>query len=139
MAAGAALGGMAFLLMIGAAMEASGHGTASWLWLVGFFALLTAGELYILPIGLSVFSQLAPARVASAMIGVWYLAKFAGGLFAGWLGAYWRVVPVTGFFLIGAGFAFLAAVALVIAGRLGVLPRRAPPLQVAPSVIARQS
>jgi POT family proton-dependent oligopeptide transporter len=125
MAIGAALGGVAFLVMVGAAFDASSHGAASWIWLVAFFALLTAGELYILPIGLSVFSRLAPARVASAMIGVWYLAKFAGGLLSGWLGAYWLVLPAPAFFLIGAGFAFLAAVALWIAHAAGVLPGRA--------------
>jgi POT family proton-dependent oligopeptide transporter len=125
MAAGAALGGLAFLLMIGAAQDAAAHGRASWWWLVGFFALLTAGELQILPIGMSVFSRFAPARTASAMIGVWYLAKFAGGLFSGWLGAYWLVVPASEFFLIGAGFAFLAAVALWIAYMAGLLRERA--------------
>ena len=124
MALGALLGGLAFLVMVGAALDA-GQGAASWLWLVGFFALLTAGELYILPIGLSVFSTLAPARIASAMIGVWYVAKFAGGLFSGWLGAYWLVLPSAQFFLIGAGFAFLAAVGLVVAQRRRILPRRA--------------
>lgn len=138
MAIGAALGGVAFLVMIGAALEASPHGTASWLWLVAFFALLTAGELYILPIGLSVFSQLAPARVASAMIGVRYLAKFAGGLFSGWLGAYWQELPAAEFFLVGAGFAFLAAIALALAPRLGLQSRRAQIETPAP-VIARQS
>ena len=125
MALGAALGGLAFLLMIGAATSAGGHGTASWLWLVGFFALLTAGELYILPVGLSVFSTLAPARVASAMIGVWYIAKFAGGLFSGWLGAYWQVLPSGWFFLIGASFAFLSGAGLLLAQRRRVLPSRA--------------
>ncbi len=125
MALGAALGALAFLLMIGAAVDAGRHGAASWLWLVGFFALLTAGELYILPVGLSVFSTLAPARIASAMIGVWYLAKFAGGLFSGWLGAYWQVLPPAQFFLIGAGFALVAAAALALAQRRRVLPSRA--------------
>ena len=136
MALGATLGGLAFLLMVGTALDATAHGSASWLWLVGFFALLTAGELYILPVGLSVFSQLAPARVASAMIGVWYLAKFAGGLGSGWLGAYFQAMPPAGFFLIGAGFAFLAAAALAIAQVRGVLPRgRHATSAAAPAVV----
>ena len=132
MALGAALGGLAFLLMIGAALAAGPHGAASWLWLVGFFALLTAGELYILPVGLSVFSTLAPVRVASAMIGVWYIAKFVGGLFSGWLGAYWQVLPSGWFFLIGAAFALLAAIGLVLAQRRRVLPSRAVLAAAAP-------
>ena len=133
MALGSALGGLAFVLMIGAALNAGPHGQASWLWLVGFFALLTAGELYILPVGLSVFSTLAPARIASAMIGVWYIAKFAGGLFSGWLGAYWQVLPSWQFFLVGAGFAALAAVGLVLAQRGRVLPTRSALAAAAPA------
>ena len=125
MALGSALGALAFLVMVGAAVDAGRHGAASWLWLVGFFALLTAGELYILPVGLSVFSTLAPARVASAMIGVWYIAKFAGGLLSGWLGAYFEVLPSTLFFMVGAGVALLAAAGLVLAQRARVLPSRA--------------
>lgn len=125
MALGAAVGGLAFLVMVGAAFDAGAHGSASWLWLVAFFAFLTLGELYILPIGLSVFSTLAPARLASAMIGVWYVAKFAGGLFSGWLGAYWQVLAPTQFFLVGAGFAALAAAGLALAQRRKVLPTRA--------------
>lgn len=115
MVLGCALAGLAFILMLGAAREAGTSGTAHWLWLVGFFALLTAGELYVVPVGLSVFSQLAPARIASAMIGVWYLAKFAGSLLAGWLGAYWQVLTPFKFFLVGAGCAFAAAVAFALA------------------------
>ncbi len=132
MALGSALGGLAFVLMIGAGFDAGQHGSASWLWLVGFFALLTAGELYILPVGLSVFSTLAPARVASAMIGVWYVAKFAGGLLSGWLGAYWQVLPAAEFFLVGAGFALLAAAGLAMAQRARVLPSRAALAAAAP-------
>lgn len=111
MAFGSALLGLAFLLMVAAARQAGPAGTASWLWLVGFFALLTLGELFVVPVGLSVFSQLAPARVASLMIGVWYLAKFAGGLCSGWLGAQWQRFGPEQFFLVGAACAFAAAVA----------------------------
>jgi POT family proton-dependent oligopeptide transporter len=126
MAMGSALGGLSFLLMIGAAIQAGDHGQAHWLWLVAFFALLTCGELYVLPIGLSVFSQLAPAQVASAMVGVWFLAKFAGGLCSGWLGAYWQVLPPATFFAVGAVFALLAAAGLALADRWGVLPKKTP-------------
>jgi hypothetical protein len=46
-------------------------------------------------------------------------------LFSGWLGAYWLVLPSAQFFLIGAGFALLAAVGLLVAQRRRILPRRA--------------
>ncbi len=118
MAIGCLLGGLAFVVMIGAAVQYMESGSASWLWLLGFFFLLTAGELFVLPIGLSLFGKLSPVQTASAMIGVWYLAKFAGGLLAGWLGTFWLKLPPTVFFAIGAGAAFTAAAAMFGAERL---------------------
>lgn len=111
MAFGSILLALAFLLMIGAARQAGASGLAGWPWLVGFFALMTAGELFVVPVGLSVFSRLAPARVASLMIGVWYLAKFAGGFCSGLLGAQWQRLGPEVFFLISAAFASVAALA----------------------------
>jgi POT family proton-dependent oligopeptide transporter len=115
MSLGCAIAALGFVLMLGAAWQVETQGEASWLWLVGFFVLLTVGELFVLPIGLSVFSQLAPPAVASMMIGVWYLSKFAGSLLAGWLGAYFEVLSPVQFFSAGAGFAFAAAIALALA------------------------
>jgi POT family proton-dependent oligopeptide transporter len=117
MALGCAVGGLAYLVMIGAAFAFETHGSAHWLWLVAFFCLLTAGELFVLPVGLSLFSQLSPAQAASAMIGVWYLAKFAGASLAGWLGTFWLELPPALFFTIGASAAFAAAAALLFAER----------------------
>ena len=117
MAIGCAIGGLAYLLMIGAGLDYAERGSASWLWLVGYFFLLTAGELFVLPVGLSLFSQLSPAQAASAMIGVWYLAKFAGASLAGWLGTFWLELSHTAFFGIGAASAFAAALAMLIAER----------------------
>ncbi len=122
MAIGCALGGLAFLVMVGAGVEYAERGSASWLWLVGFFFLLTAGELFVLPVGLSLFSQLSPVQAASAMIGVWYLAKFAGASLAGWLGTYWLEIPHTLFFGIGAASAFAAAIAMLLAERVLLRP-----------------
>jgi len=127
MTIGSGLAGLAFLLMLGAARQAELQGVASWAWLVGFFLLLTLGELFVLPIGLSLFSQLAPPQIASLMIGVWYMAKFAGSLAAGWLGTQWQLLPPSLFFSIGAAFAFAAALAFGLAStRSGARPRPLP-------------
>jgi len=119
MTLGSTLAGLAFLLMLGAARQAEVEGSASWAWLVGFFLLLTLGELFVLPIGLSVFSQLAPVQVASLMIGVWYLAKFAGSLMAGLLGAQWQNLTPSLFFTVGAACAFAAALAFAVTAMRG--------------------
>lgn len=127
MAIGSTLAGLAFLLMLGAARQAEIEGVASWAWLVGFFLLLTLGELFVLPIGLSVFSRMAPAQIASLMIGVWYLAKFAGSLAAGLLGAQWQSLSPALFFSIGAACAFAAAMAFALTAARGGRRRAAAP------------
>ena len=42
----------------------AGAGKASWLWLFGFFAVLTVGELYLSPVGLSFVTKVAPAAAS---------------------------------------------------------------------------
>ncbi len=55
-----------------ALVDASAQGHAHWVWLAAFFVLFTAGELFILPIGLSLFARLAPAGYAATSIAAWY-------------------------------------------------------------------
>ena len=50
------------LILVAAAWHAGG-GKASWLWLFAFFVVLTLGELYLSPIGLSLVTKIAPARI----------------------------------------------------------------------------
>ena len=45
-----------------------------WVWLVAFFVVMTAGELYILPIGLGLFGRLAPNGFTATTIALWFLA-----------------------------------------------------------------
>lgn len=117
MSMGCAIAGTGFLVMIGAAADFAATGSASSYWLVGYFVLLTVGELLVLPVGLSLFSKVSPVQAASAMIGVWYLAKFAGSLAAGWLGTLWETILPATFFSIGASAAFIAAASLALLGR----------------------
>src|SRR5580698_8348253 len=49
----------------------AGAGQASWLWVLGSIAIITVGELYLSPIGLSLVTKVAPARILSMMMGVW--------------------------------------------------------------------
>lgn len=45
------------------------------MWLTGLYFIHTMGELCLSPIGLSMVNKLAPARFASLLMGVWYLAN----------------------------------------------------------------
>jgi len=122
MSIGCLFGAAAFLVMAFAGLRYEAGGLVSWGWLVGFFLLLTWGELYVFPIGLSLFSQRAPVAMASAMIGAWYLAKFAGGLLAGWLGVFWQDMAPATFFLVGMTASLTAALALHLAHKRRLIP-----------------
>lgn len=57
-----------------------------WFFLLGYF-LITSGELFLSPIGLSMVSKLSPAHMVGFMMGVWFLASAFGHDLGGWIGA----------------------------------------------------
>ncbi|WIO73249.1 peptide MFS transporter [Porticoccaceae bacterium LTM1] len=80
---------LGFVFMIGASMQIDGgDAKASMLWIVAAYLCHTLGELCLSPIGLSMVTKLAPLRLASLMMGVWfffnavsnYTAAFVGSL-----------------------------------------------------------
>jgi proton-dependent oligopeptide transporter, POT family len=102
---------LANLIMIGAVWEAAGD-EASWLWLLGYFVVVTVGELYLSPIGLSLVSKVAPARMVSMLMGLWLATSFTGNLLAGWLGSFWSGMDKGMFFLMIAAIAAIAGVVI---------------------------
>jgi POT family proton-dependent oligopeptide transporter len=107
---------VANLIMAAAAWHAGGA-KASWLWLLGYFVVITLGELYISPIGLSLVSKLAPAKMLSMMMGVWLATSFTGNFIAGWLGSFWSGMDKLHFFLMIAAISALAGVAIAAFNR----------------------
>ena len=113
MAIGCSLNAMAYLVMTAAAWFA-GTEQASWLWLFGFFVILTVGELYLSPTSLSLVSKVAPARLLSMMMGVWLSTSFLGGFLAGYLGTFWSSMTKPTFFLMLAIISAIAAAAITL-------------------------
>ncbi len=111
MALGCLGNSLAYLIMAAAASEAAGD-EASWLWLFAFFAVITLGELYLSPIGLSLVSKVAPARTVSMMMGVWLGTSFIGNLLAGWLGGFWSSMDKVHFFVMMAAIAAFAGLVI---------------------------
>jgi POT family proton-dependent oligopeptide transporter len=103
----------AYLIMALAAFDTDG-GKASWLWLFWFFVVLTIGELYLSPVGLSFVTKVAPARLLSMLMGVWLASSFTGGFLAGWLGSFWSRMQKPEFFLMIAGIGALAGVMIFV-------------------------
>jgi POT family proton-dependent oligopeptide transporter len=105
---------LANLIMVGAAWQAAGAPDASWLWLLAYFVVLTIGELYLSPIGLSLVSKIAPARRVSMLMGLWLGTSATGNLLAGWLGSLWSGMDKMMFFIMIAGIAMIAG-AIILA------------------------
>ena len=99
------------VIMAAAALYA-GPDKASWLWLFAYFVVITIGELYISPIGLSLVSKIAPASHLAMMMGVWLATSFTGNFLAGYLGSFWSSMDKPAFFVMIAAIAFAAGVTI---------------------------
>ena len=95
---------LSYLIMAGAAWSADGN-SATWWWLFAYFVVITIGELYLSPIGLSLVSKIAPARMISTMMGLWLGTSFIGNFVAGWLGSFWSLMDKMSFFIMIAAVA----------------------------------
>ncbi|MGI9246470.1 MAG: peptide MFS transporter [Steroidobacteraceae bacterium] len=116
MAFGAFIVALGYVLLAGTALQATAAGTsAHWTWLLLFFVVMTAGELFILPTGLAFFGRLAPGALAATTMALWFSASFAGNLLAGALGSLWSRLEPANFFLVTAAVAAVAGVLLRLA------------------------
>jgi POT family proton-dependent oligopeptide transporter len=88
MVLGLILTGIGFLAMVAAALESAGGNKAAMSWLVIAYFFHTTGELCISPVGLSMVTKLAPLRLASLMMGVWFLINFVANWLAGIIGSF---------------------------------------------------
>jgi POT family proton-dependent oligopeptide transporter len=118
MALGLVLLGLGFIIMIVAANGlAASDARRSILWLVGSTAIFTLGELYLSPIGLSFVTKVAPVRIVSMMMGVWFLANFIGNYMTGYLGTFYEKISHTQFFTLMTAIAVIAGLVLFVIGR----------------------
>jgi POT family proton-dependent oligopeptide transporter len=112
MGLGMILLGLGFLLMVGAVMERGNAGSdeaikANIMWMLGTYLIHTCGELCLSPIGLSMVTKLAPVKLASMLMGVWFLSSFVANNLAGLtvgfvekLGPYTIFAGIAGFVIV---------------------------------------
>jgi proton-dependent oligopeptide transporter, POT family len=112
MAIGCALNAGSYLVLALAAWIAGG-GQSSWLWVFAYFVVITVGELYLSPTGLSLVTKVAPASMLSLMMGLWLASDFLGNLLVGYLGTFWSSMSPALFFLMLAGIAGVAALLIL--------------------------
>ena len=58
-------------------------------WLVANYGIITIGELFLSPMGLSVVSKLSPTNITSLMMGGWFLSTSIGNKLSGVLASLW--------------------------------------------------
>ncbi len=108
------------LLLMAVAGWLSDHGTVKVgaVWLIGFYAVVTMGELFLSPMGLSLVTKLSPRRLVGLTMGGWFLATAFGNNFSGFFGGIQGQMEPTSFFLLLAGLAALASLFIFV-----LLPR----------------
>jgi POT family proton-dependent oligopeptide transporter len=107
--------GLGFLVLWWAAEQAGPTGKCSVLWLVLAYFVITTGELCLSPIGLSMVTKLAPARLVGMFMGVWFLsAAIANVLTGGTVGPMTQRYGFGQVFLMIAGLTGAAAVLLFL-------------------------
>jgi len=87
---GLLISALSVLVMIAAVkMGNNGAEKVSAWWLVANYGIITIGELFLSPMGLSVVSKLSPVNITSLMMGGWFLSTSIGNKLSGVLASMW--------------------------------------------------
>ena len=97
------VGGM--LCLVAAAATTAPGEKIGLFWPVMFHVVNSIGFAHMLPIALAFFAKLAPKAINATVIGLYYLAFFAGNSMVGWVGGWLETMPATSFWLVHAAFA----------------------------------
>jgi proton-dependent oligopeptide transporter, POT family len=87
---GLLISALSVLVMI-AAVKIGNNGAekVSVWWLIASYGIVTIGELFLSPMGLSLVSKLSPVRITSLMMGGWFLSTSIGNKLSGILASKW--------------------------------------------------
>jgi len=114
--------GLGALVLWVAATRAGTGGKASLAWLLLTYLLFTTAELCVSPVGLSMVTKLAPARLVGVFMGTWFLCSALANVFTGGI-----VGPLTekhGFAQVFLGIAGIIGAAAVLLFLLTPLLKR---------------
>ena len=125
-----AAGGPA-LIMIASTLAETTHEKVSLGWTLGYTIVNDLGFANILPVGLALYSRVAPKRLEGLVIGVYYLHLFFGNTFVGWLAGYLELMPGKQFW--GLHAALVAAAGVLLLGCKLVFPRLLAPDAATPA------
>ncbi len=104
------------LVMVAAVYACNNGATkASDAWLWGTYGVITIGELFLSPMGLSLVSKLSPPRLTSLMMGGWFLSTSIGNKLSGILASLWDGYEnKANFFLTNSLLLLMAAIAIFV-------------------------
>ena len=108
---GMLISALSCLVMI-TAVYASSNGAikVSPLWLIGCYGVITIGELFLSPMGLSLVSKLSPPRITALMMGGFFLSTSIGNKLSGILANTWyNYENKANFFLVNCCLLLIAA------------------------------
>jgi POT family proton-dependent oligopeptide transporter len=113
---GLLISALSVLVMVGA-VKAGGNGAekVSIWWLAASYGVVTIGELFLSPMGLSLVSKLSPVRITSLMMGGWFVSTSIGNKLSGILASKWdQYNDKSSYFWLNFGLLFGAAAFLFI-------------------------
>jgi POT family proton-dependent oligopeptide transporter len=97
-----------------AAASKPAGGKIGLMWPVLFHFINSIAYAHILPVSLALFAKMAPASINSTVLGLYYLAFFAGNTMVGWVGGLYATWPTSSFWLLHTGFAIVSGAAFVL-------------------------
>ena len=109
---GLLISALSVLVMV-AAVHIGGNGAekVSVWWLVANYGIITIGELFLSPMGLSIVSKLSPKNITALMMGGWFLSTSIGNKLSGVLASMWDTYDdKANFFWINFGLLMFATV-----------------------------
>jgi POT family proton-dependent oligopeptide transporter len=113
---GLLISALSVLVMVAAVKAgANGNEKVSVWWLVANYGIITIGELFLSPMGLSVVSKLSPKNITSLMMGGWFLSTSIGNKLSGVLASMWdSYEDKTDFFWINFGLLMFATALMFV-------------------------
>lgn len=105
----------ALVMVLAAILSQNGTIKVSAGWLFGTYAVVTIGELFLSPMGLSLVSKLSPPRIVALMMGGWFLSTAVGNKLSGVLSGMWNFYDAKAYFFVtNTILALVAAVGIYI-------------------------
>ncbi|OYU82819.1 MAG: MFS transporter [Flavobacterium sp. BFFFF2] len=113
---GLLISALSVLVMVAAVhMGHNGSEKVSVWWLVANYGVITIGELFLSPMGLSIVSKLSPKNITALMMGGWFLATSIGNKLSGVLASMWdQYEDKSNFFWVNFGLLLFATLLMFV-------------------------